>query len=549
MFNQSAMANCHYLATKKKWAMIWSLVTLLGSSAFAITVDNSQTVSVAALGAWSASTFSPGYMGSNYLHDGNTGKGTKTFEFKVPITVNGNYEVSLSVLMDANRASNVPVTVIDFLGEHKAFINQSSLTPRKESISLGIYTFRAGVPARILIQNAGTDGYVVVDSVSVESNAKGVAARMKCSSATDNSSSLNILSGSWPLSTYNPVHCGSNYAHDNNTNKGASVFKFNYPITSTGTYDAYLSVVSGANRAGGIPVTIQGSSSGTKTMTVNQFASEEGQHWLPLGAYNYSAGAKATISVSNKDTEGYVTADAIRLVKRSPGTPYNLDGSLGSYRLAWSDEFNGTSLDTGKWVHRTDTKGLSTQLPANVSVSNGALHLAVKKQTVGSMQYTGAGVISKARFKYGYYEARFKIPAGAGWHTSFWTHKHDGSGTTAIAGAVQEIDICENDSNDKNSYIGGVWAWADRNQHPQGHERISTSNLASEYNIWGAEFTPTQVRYYFNGELTHVRDMTVVTQGDANIWLTSIGYIGPIDNARLPSTADYDYVRFFTKVP
>jgi len=28
-------------------------------------------------GAWTISTFSPGYYGSDYLHDGNTGKETK----------------------------------------------------------------------------------------------------------------------------------------------------------------------------------------------------------------------------------------------------------------------------------------------------------------------------------------------------------------------------------------------------------------------------------------------------------------------------------------
>jgi beta-glucanase (GH16 family) len=44
----------------------------------------------------------------------------------------------------------------------------------------------------------------------------------------------------------------------------------------------------------------------------------------------------------------------------------------------------------------------------------------LKKEDRGKLHYTAGGVISKKTFKYGYYEARFRVPPGAGWHTSFW---------------------------------------------------------------------------------------------------------------------------------
>jgi len=53
------------------------------------------------------------------------------------------------------------------------------------------------------------------------------------------------------------------------------------------------------------------------------------------------------------------------------------DGSMDSYTLSWSDEFNGTELDASKWDYRTDSKMASTQLPQNVSVSDGTLKLAL----------------------------------------------------------------------------------------------------------------------------------------------------------------------------
>ncbi len=111
--------------------------------------------------------------------------------------------------------------------------------------------------------------------------------------------------------------------------------------------------------------------------------------------------------------------------------------ATAGYQLAFSDEFNGTALDTGKWDYRTDSKMLSTQVPGNVGVSDGLLHLHLRKESAGGKAHTGGGVISRQLFRYGYYEARFRVPAGAGWHTSFWLQKHDGSGGTGTRLAAQ----------------------------------------------------------------------------------------------------------------
>ena len=86
---------------------------------------------------------------------------------------------------------------------------------------------------------------------------------------------------------------------------------------------------------------------------------------------------------------------------------------LPGYKLVWADEFNDGKLDTNKWDFRTDSKMWSTQKPENVSVRDGKILLAVKKEEAGDKHYTGAGVISKQAFKYGYYESRFKLPPGA----------------------------------------------------------------------------------------------------------------------------------------
>ena len=244
-----------------------------------------------------------------------------------------------------------------------------------------------------------------------------------------------------------------------------------------------------------------------------------------------------------------LTALTLRLhaQTQAPGEPVvPFGGVVQNYTLSWSDEFNGTTLDTDKWVYRTDSKMWSTQLPANVSVADGKLIIALKKEHVGKMNYTGGGIISKRAFQYGYYEARYKVPPGSGWHTSFWTMAYNGANTAPVK--AQEIDICEQDSVSTIKYSAGVIAWGDKGKG-LGRKYVPTPDLAADFYVWGCEFTPTAVRFFFDGKLTHETDATKFKQGPQNIWLTCIscglGGTKWVDNSRLPATAEFDYVRFF----
>ena len=223
-------------------------------------------------------------------------------------------------------------------------------------------------------------------------------------------------------------------------------------------------------------------------------------------------------------------------------TPYG--NVVQNYTLAWSDEFNGTALDMNNWDYRTDSKMWSTQQAQNVSVSDGHLVLALKAEHAEHKAFTGGGVISKRRFEFGYFEARFKVPPGSGWHTSFWTAPYGDPKSKPIA----ENDICEQDSVNLTSYSAGIIAWA---EHARGigRQHVSTPNLAEDFHVWGCEFTPDKVRYFFDGKLTHEADISHIKIGPANIWLTSIasglGGTHYVNGKRLPATAEFDYVRYF----
>ena len=206
-------------------------------------------------------------------------------------------------------------------------------------------------------------------------------------------------------------------------------------------------------------------------------------------------------------------------------------------------------LNKDVWDYRTDSKTLSTQLPDNVSVSDGMLHIALKKQDADHMHYTGGGIITKREFEYGYYECRMKMPPGGGWHTSFWTVGYAGGGTPSKKASKQEIDICEQDSGNHYRYSAGVIGWVGK---VTGYGRKAPwvhVNLSADFHIWGVEYTPETVYFFFDGKMTHETDATRFEKGPQSIWLTSIGYPahGWVDNSKLPAEALFNWVRFYEK--
>lgn len=224
---------------------------------------------------------------------------------------------------------------------------------------------------------------------------------------------------------------------------------------------------------------------------------------------------------------------------------------LPGYELVWTDEFDGSTLDTNKWAYRTDSKHLSTQKRENVSVGSGMLHLALKKESAGGKGYTGAGVVSVRAFKYGYYEARFKVPATAGWHTAFWLMKHDGSGTTDSEDALQGLNVVENNSINPRVYLATVQKYNPQPPVVYAYETIRSPDLSADFHVFGCEFTPQRVKFFLDGALVQTVDATKFPHSDQNIWLSAIashlGGTTAVDDTGLPTVVECDDIRFFAK--
>ncbi|MDF3058340.1 MAG: glucan 1,3-beta-glucosidase [Rariglobus sp.] len=130
-----------------------------------VTVDNTDTAYVASTGTWSASTSVPGYLGTNYVHDGNTAKGTKTFSFKPAVAAAGDHLVYARWPADANRASNVPVDIVKADGSVATVIVNQRVNNNTWT-ALGVFPL-SPTNAEIKIRTTGTNGFVMADGVRV----------------------------------------------------------------------------------------------------------------------------------------------------------------------------------------------------------------------------------------------------------------------------------------------------------------------------------------------------------------------------------------------
>ncbi len=128
-----------------------------------IVLDEGQAKVV---GGWSTSATIPPFVGSGYLTDNNADKGQRTVTFTPVIPQSGRYEVRFAYTAHANRASNVPVTILHADGENTVVVNEREAPPLGgHFVSLGTFRFEKDGAGYVLISNEGTDGYVIVDAL------------------------------------------------------------------------------------------------------------------------------------------------------------------------------------------------------------------------------------------------------------------------------------------------------------------------------------------------------------------------------------------------
>lgn len=116
-------------------------------------------------GEWRASTSVGPFVGLDYRHETDEGKGHATARFTPDLPRAGRYEVRVAYTAHPNRATNVPVLIQTADGPVETTLNQRAKPQDGPFTSLGVHRFEAGKAGYVELLTEGTDGYVVADAV------------------------------------------------------------------------------------------------------------------------------------------------------------------------------------------------------------------------------------------------------------------------------------------------------------------------------------------------------------------------------------------------
>jgi beta-glucanase (GH16 family) len=193
---------------------------------------------------------------------------------------------------------------------------------------------------------------------------------------------------------------------------------------------------------------------------------------------------------------------------------------VSDWQLVWSDEFDGSAIDTNNWTHEVNCDGggnqekqCYTEDPSNSFVSDGTLKLVALPAEEGAEQpYTSARIISKnkADFTYGRFEIKAKMPFGQGSFPAFWMMPSDdayggwpNSGEIDIVETVNlktvnEEGVVENNAYGTLHYGPNV---ADHAHSGAAYSLPDGVNPADDFHVYAIEWQEGQIRWYVDNYL------------------------------------------------
>ncbi|GAA0452808.1 hypothetical protein Ade02nite_00860 [Paractinoplanes deccanensis] len=263
--------------------------------------DNSAAASFEiASGTWdNDATGVDGYYGQFYsTHPAGTGTATARFRPDVPET--GVYEVAVWYPAHPNRASNAPFTVRHAEGQATFRIDQR--TQGSQWVRLGSFPFVAGGAATVGLSD-DADGYVVADAVRL----------LHKGTILDNGAAgFETLAGTWNKATGVAGYRERNYLTTPAGTPDARV-RWQLPVPAAGVYQVAVWYTAHDNRAPDAPYTVR-HAGGATTVAVDQRT--RGGTWVAIGDFPFEGAGTATVELTG-DADGYVVADAVRLLRRT----------------------------------------------------------------------------------------------------------------------------------------------------------------------------------------------------------------------------------------
>lgn len=191
------------------------------------------------------------------------------------------------------------------------------------------------------------------------------------------------------------------------------------------------------------------------------------------------------------------------------------------WTLHWSDEFNGTALDSSTWTRQVEPAGRFnaewqryTADAANAYVTGGNLVIEAIHDggLLESNRFSSARLITwdAVEFTYGRVQARIRVPEGQGIWPAFWmlgANISENPGGTVSWPQSGEIDIMEKTGGtaERERTLHGTIHWANAaGGHAYQGESVETPNpLADAFHVYEIEWNASQIIWRFDGVEYH----------------------------------------------
>lgn len=193
---------------------------------------------------------------------------------------------------------------------------------------------------------------------------------------------------------------------------------------------------------------------------------------------------------------------------------------LEGYNLLWSDEFDGTELNTDVWNYEPHEPGWTnnelqeyTTSTDNVFVRDGHLVIkAIETEQDGAAYYTSGKVTTQNTqdFMYGKVVVSAKVPEGQGLWPAIWMMPQDESfyGQWPKCGEIDIMEVLGNDTTTSYSTIH----YGEPHAEQQGTITLENGSFSDDFHLYSVEWEPGEMRFYTDDEL-------VLTVND---WFTAV---------------------------
>lgn len=206
------------------------------------------------------------------------------------------------------------------------------------------------------------------------------------------------------------------------------------------------------------------------------------------------------------------------------------------WKLSFSDEFDGNTLDTKVWEVESGAPGhiLSSRWPENIVINKGVCRIITKSENRGGRDWTTGHMWTRFfRQSHGYFEARLKISAAGGLNNAFWLMTRPEK--------TFEIDIVEAQWPSKILTNAHTWFGS----HKMYSKIITTSyDLSKDFHVYGMEWDSNSIRWFLDGSVIREKLGIELDAPVPVIFSTAVKRLTPELNG---SFMEIDYVRVYVK--